>query len=209
MSNGIIGKAKKRIRKKIIQYFASIWKEAETLYVSQEWEKTAALFGSMDVNSKICFPNTIINPSDIFIGKNFHARENFRIEAIEFYKGKTYTPRISIGNDVTFENCCHIGCINDVRIGNGVMAASKVCILDHSHGKVDALDKETAPGERELYSKGPVIIEDNVWIGENVTILSGVRIGKNSIIGANSVIVKDVAPYSVVAGAPQKTIKSL
>lgn len=51
-------------------------------------------------------------------------------------------------------------------------------------------------------SKGPVIIGNDVWIGQNVTILSDVRIGNGAIIGAGSVVTKDVKPYTIVCGNP-------
>ena len=53
------------------------------------------------------------------------------------------------------------------------------------------------------------MIEDNVWIGERSTILKGVHIGKGSIVASNSVVVKDVPPYSIVAGNPAKIVKML
>lgn len=56
-------------------------------------------------------------------------------------------------------------------------------------------------------SKGDIIIEDDVWIGVNVTILSGVRIGKGSIIGAGSVVTKSIPAYSIVCGSPAKVVK--
>ena len=52
------------------------------------------------------------------------------------------------------------------------------------------------------YSKGPIIIGDDVWLGENVIILSGVTIGQGAIIGTGSIVTKDVQPYSMVAGNP-------
>lgn len=53
----------------------------------------------------------------------------------------------------------------------------------------------------------PVTIEDNVWIGANVTILPGVVVGRGSVIAAGSVVTKSVPPNSLVAGVPAKVIK--
>ena len=56
-------------------------------------------------------------------------------------------------------------------------------------------------------SKGPIVIEDEVWIGAGALILSGVTIGKGSVVGAGAVVTKNVPPYSVTAGNPAKVIK--
>lgn len=61
-------------------------------------------------------------------------------------------------------------------------------------------------GNRFLVS---LLIDDNVWIGENVVVLSGVHIGKGSIIAANAVVTKDIPPYSMAVGVPAKVIKTL
>lgn len=87
--------------------------------------------------------------------------------------------------------------------------ASRIYISDHSHGNVSIEDLEHVPAMRPLYSKGPVIIEDNVWIGEGVCILPGVTIGENCIIGANSVVNKSFPKNSVIAGIPARLIKTL
>lgn len=57
-------------------------------------------------------------------------------------------------------------------------------------------------------SKGPIEIEDEVWIGMNAIILSGVKIGHGSIIGAGSVVTKSIPPFAVAAGNPAKVIKN-
>lgn len=59
----------------------------------------------------------------------------------------------------------------------------------------------------EAYTKGPIIVKDDVWIGTDALILSGVVIGQGAIIAAGSVVTKDIPPYSVVGGNPAKIIK--
>jgi|Deesub1362A_J573_1020465.scaffolds.fasta_scaffold00550_14 maltose O-acetyltransferase len=55
----------------------------------------------------------------------------------------------------------------------------------------------------------PVIIEDGVWIASNAIILPGVRIGKGAVVAAGAVVIKDVAPYTLVAGVPAKVVREL
>jgi len=156
-------------------------------------------------------PNNHIvkNPQYISIGNDFSALYNLRIEAWDGYLGDTFKPEIIIGNNVSLNTDVHIGCINKIVIGNNVLMASRIYISDHSHGLISSEELSVPPVLRKLYSKGPVIIEDNVWIGENVAILPGVRIGANSIIGANAVVTHDVPVNSVVGGNPARIIKQL
>ena len=49
-------------------------------------------------------------------------------------------------------------------------------------------------------TKGPIIVEDNVWIGLRVTVMSGVRLGKGCVIGAGSIVTNDIPPYAIYAG---------
>lgn len=97
----------------------------------------------------------------------------------------------------------------EVRIGNGVLTGRYVYISDNNHGKSDYDSLCLQPGKRDLYIKGPVIIGNNVWIGDKVSILSGVTIGDGTIIGCNAVVTKDIPPYSVVAGVPARVIRKV
>jgi lipopolysaccharide O-acetyltransferase len=54
---------------------------------------------------------------------------------------------------------------------------------------------------------GPVVIEDEVWLGERVCVMPNVTIGKHSVIGANSVVTKDIPPYCIAVGVPARIIK--
>jgi virginiamycin A acetyltransferase len=63
------------------------------------------------------------------------------------------------------------------------------------------------PAASEMPFKGDTVIGNDVWIGQNATILPGVHIGDGAIIGANSVVASDVEPYSIVVGNPVKLIR--
>ncbi|NCX32965.1 MAG: antibiotic acetyltransferase [Actinobacteria bacterium] len=62
-------------------------------------------------------------------------------------------------------------------------------------------------GNKNSYSRGDIIIGDDVYIGANVTIMDNVKIGNGAYIGACTVITKDVPPYAIVCGNPGKVIK--
>lgn len=142
----------------------------------------------------------------IFIGNDFSARRGLRIEAWDRYREFTYSPTINIGDGVRVGEHCHIGAIDEVNIGNNVLMGSKVYITDHHHGDICEEDLLQLPVERRLYSKGKVVIEDNVFIGDNAVIMPGVRVGHNSVIAANAVVTKDVLPFNVIGGVPGKKI---
>jgi acetyltransferase-like isoleucine patch superfamily enzyme len=61
-----------------------------------------------------------------------------------------------------------------------------------------AQDRSVPMMDQPLYSKGPILIEDDVWLGIGVIVMDGVRIGRGSIIGAGAVVREDVPPYAVV-----------
>ena len=88
------------------------------------------------------------------------------------------------------------------------MTGRWVTITDNGHGKTDFDNLKIQPDKRKLYTKGPVVIGNNVWMGDKVTILPGVTIGNGSVIAANSVVTKDIPSFSVAAGNPAKIIKA-
>lgn len=151
----------------------------------------------------------IKNGKYISIGNDFLAMNGCRIEAWDNYAGELYSPEIIIGDNVSMNVECHIGCINRIVIGNNVLLGSRVFITDHAHGSSKLEELKIAPNQRKLFSKGPIIIGDNVWIGENAVILPDVKIGDGCIIGANAVVTKDIPNNCVVGGVPAKIIKEV
>lgn len=61
--------------------------------------------------------------------------------------------------------------------------------------------------EEDAATRGPIVVEDEAWIGYGATVLSGVTIGKGAIVGAQAVVTKDVPPYAIVAGNPARFVK--
>lgn len=61
--------------------------------------------------------------------------------------------------------------------------------------------------ENESVTRGPIVLEDDVWLGFRATVMSGVRIGKGAVVAAGAVVTKDVPPYAIVGGVPAKVIK--
>jgi acetyltransferase-like isoleucine patch superfamily enzyme len=171
------------------------------------WEDLLKKFKSIGSFIYIGEGYKILNPHLITIGSHFSSGVHFKLEAIDKYNGENFNPIILIGNNVSIEDYCHVGCINSIVIEDNVMIASKVIISDHFHGEVNYEELQIAPRLRKLYSKGQIIIRRNVWIGDNVTVLPGVIIGENSVIGANSVVTKNIPANSVAAGAPAKVIR--
>lgn len=92
---------------------------------------------------------------------------------------------------------------DSVHIGKNVMVAPHCMISSGNH---DFKQLEVPMRFAGTLSKGPIVIEDNVWIGANCTITDGVKIGHDAVVGANSLVNKDVAPYDIVGGVPAKTL---
>lgn len=110
---------------------------------------------------------------------------------------------LRIGDNVGFAQNCFIQVRGTVIIGNNVIFGPYVKIFSENHN----FSNLNVPIKDQGETRGNVIIEDNVWIGANATVLSGVTIGEGSVIAASSLVNKDVPPYSVVAGIPAKIIR--
>lgn len=105
---------------------------------------------------------------------------------------------IIIGNHCGFSGTV-VGAFSSIKIGNNVRCGANTLITDSDWHNDDPRAGKPAP----------VIIEENVWLGEGVKVLKGVTIGKNSVIGAGSIVVKSIPENVVAAGNPCKVIKRL
>ena len=118
--------------------------------------------------------------SHIFMGAWFYGRHGF-----------------SMGSNSVINERCRLDNRGGIRIGRNVGIAAEACILTAEHD----LQSPEFSGREE-----PVIIHDYVFIGTRAMILPGVTIGEGAAVAAGSIVTKDVAPYTIVAGAPARSI---
>jgi acetyltransferase-like isoleucine patch superfamily enzyme len=160
--------------------------------------------GHIGKNSVVHPPFHSWNVKTLHIGDNVQIHPGGWIMTIPEYLGDKLDPEIRIGDGTYIGNRCHICACDKMRIGKDVTIADNVFISDHLHGFED-ISCGVMP--QPLLLPGPVVIEDEVWLGERVCVMPNVTIGKHSVIGANSVVTKDIPPYSVAVGIPAKVIK--
>jgi acetyltransferase-like isoleucine patch superfamily enzyme len=91
----------------------------------------------------------------------------------------------------------------NITIGDRVSIAPRVTLVTSSHPNLSRT-RGFAP-----VAAGPIVIENDAWLGAGCVILPGVRIGRGAVVGANSVVAHDVPPLHVVVGQPARTVREL
>ncbi len=110
--------------------------------------------------------------------------------------------RLSCGRQVSIGRGCQLTCTETIALGDDVLLGPGVLLVSNNHEWTDP--------ERHIRDQGlrgaPITVAEDVWIGANAVVLPGVHIGAGAVVAAGSVVRDDVAPYSVVAGAPARVV---
>lgn len=114
--------------------------------------------------------------------------------------------RIHIGQGVFLNQGVMVAAVDLVEIGDHCMAANGCMITDGNHRFDDPSKPVTWQG---FDSKGPTRLGDNVWLGANVVVTSGVTIGDRCVVGSNSVVTRDLPPGTIAAGSPAVVIREI
>jgi acetyltransferase-like isoleucine patch superfamily enzyme len=176
-----------------------------------EDRKNAPRFGALGPGSLVRLPSMLVNPERLLIGSASTIHPYCRIEIITDnpHLGgpplPARDPRIEIGDRVVINSFSHFGAMARIVLGNDVGIASGVCIEDHHYEYAEASDER--PLKQQPFRVAEVVIEDGAMLGEHVTVLPGVRIGRNSWIGANAVVTSDIPAYSIAAGVPARVLR--
>lgn len=115
---------------------------------------------------------------------------------------------LSIGNNVSIPRYAHIFCTEaPLKIGNNIVFGPSPTIVTGDH-RIDVVGKFIVDSDEKIpQNDQAVCIEDDVWVGANVTILKGVTVGRGSVIAAGAVVIKSCPPYAIIGGVPARIIK--
>lgn len=122
--------------------------------------------------------------------------------------GSGEAPKLSIGDRCFVGHGCAFSVARSIQIGKDCLIAADSVIRDNDGHPLDAaLRRDNAPIDAATVQ--PVVIGDDVWIGNRATVLKGVTIGDRAVVASAAVVTKDVPPDTVVAGNPARPVKSL
>lgn len=131
---------------------------------------------------------------------------------------------VTIGDEVLLSRNCiiqgktgplSIGSRSDIGCNTVITSISGITVGDHiliggncyiGGGRYVADRRDVPIMDQGMYSRGPVVIEDDVWIGAGAMVLDGVQVRRGSIIGAGALVTRDVPEYTIVAGVPARVV---
>ncbi len=111
-------------------------------------------------------------------------------------------PSIIISDKTFIGNSCEFNISGSIKIGHTCLIASGCKFIDHDHGVA-----KDVPINIQRAVVAPIEISDEVWLGVNVVVLKGVRIGRGAVVAAGSVVTRDVGEYEIVGGIPAKFLR--
>lgn len=130
----------------------------------------------------------------LLLHESSYIMEPYHILSYDCRKADGELPIIKIGKKCSIATNCTFVLANHLMDTFSTSPSQRMLF---SHGK----------GNTSTYSKGDIIIKNDVWIGANCTIRDGITVGNGAVIAAGSIVVKDVPPYAIVGGNPAKVIK--
>ncbi len=165
--------------------------------LSLVWAGSFASFGS---NSVIDVPIRLRGESRIAIGSTVFIGSNCWLQVLD---GEGEGVALWIGDRVSIAGHCVLSAAASIRIGDAASLARGVYVADHAHAYKDPSRPILDQGITDVR---PVEIGDGAWLGENVVVLPGVRIGRGAVISANSVVSRDVPDHALAAGIPAQVL---
>jgi acetyltransferase-like isoleucine patch superfamily enzyme len=155
----------------------------------------------MQINPGTLLPTIHVTwPHQVSLGAHCHLEHD-----IYFKFDGTWAPgpSIVIGDRVFIGFGCEFNARKRIQLGADCLVASGCKFIDHDHGTSARdlpMNQQTGGVEEEI------VLENDVWLGANVIVLKGVRIGRGAIIAAGAVVTKSVAPFEIWGGVPARQL---
>lgn len=159
------------------------------------WGRNIALRhpGRIEVGDRTAIDDDCLLDASGVGDRGLHIGNDVLVARSTNIQGKTSW--IEIGDHCVIASHCQLISASGVQLGRWVMVSGQCYI---GGGRYRTEDRYTPMMRQEVYSKGPIIIEDDVWLGTGVIVQDGVHIGRGSVIGAGAVIREDVPEYTVI-----------
>ena len=173
--------------------------------VGRLWAKTfsvlgAGAFASFGARTVLQPPTRLSGERRIWIGDDVFVGAGTWLQVVGHEEGDV---ALTIGSGSGIAGNCVLSAAESVRLGDRVLLARGVYVSDHSHAFEDT---SRAVLDQGITRIEPVEVCDGAWLGENVVVCPGVRIGRGAVVGANSVVLNDVPDHCVAVGAPARIV---
>lgn len=149
-------------------------------------------------------PLFLSNERYVLIGNNVRIKDGYRIECYPHFYNWDYHPKFILEDGVIIGHGFTGFVADTIRIGKDTILAGNVTLISENHGMNPEID---TPYHAQELTTGPIDIGEGCWLGQNVSVLPGVKIGKKCIIATNTVVTKNIPDYCIAAGSPARIIK--
>ena len=176
---------------KIFTFFEKLDRQKQLSIIKNH--RNVAVNGSLKIginNKFILYPDL----KKVSIGNGFDIRNSVHIIVQN-------NATLEIEDNVFMNNFCSVNCLDSIKIGENTLFGENVKIYDHNH-KYERTENGLKVSHSE-FTKAPVIIGKNCWLGSNVTVLTGVTIGDNCIIGSGCTVFEDIPANSTIVNKQQ------
>lgn len=135
----------------------------------------------------------------VYLGEDVHI---YRWSIVELGAGEG---SLHIGSHTYIQSGCVLNAfVGSITIGTNCMIAHRCAFMPYQHGFADT---HRPMREQPLTSRGDIVIQDDVWLGLNVSVMDGVTIGRGAIVGAGAVVTDDIPSYAIAGGVPARVIR--
>ncbi len=159
-------------------------------------------FAAYGRHTHLALPLRLAGEHRIAVGDGVYVGAGSWLQTI----GDGATVALTIDDDVHIAGACVISAVDHVHVGAGALLARGVYIADHGH----AFERDDLPVHAQgVTPPRPTTVGPGAWLGQNVVVLPGVRIGAGAVVGANSVVRDDIPGHCVAVGAPARVLRRI